>query len=61
MCWKGLEMLKIFKKHTLKTPFLDDFMQYENRQKIMQDEKAKLSVKSFGSPLFVPDWKLLET
>ena len=36
-------------------------MQYENRQKIMQDEKAKLSVKSFGSPLFVPDWKLLET
>ena len=61
MYWKGLEMLKIFKNNTLKTSLLDDFMYYENRQKIMQDEKAKLSVKSFGSPLFVPDWKLLET
>ncbi|KAH1041263.1 hypothetical protein AAZX31_09G030900 [Glycine max] len=40
MYWKGLEMLKIFKNNTLKTSLLDDFMYYENRQKIMQDEKA---------------------
>ncbi|KHN14275.1 YTH domain family protein 2 [Glycine soja] len=54
MYLKGLEMLKIFKNHTLKTSLLDDFMYYENRQKIMQDEKAKFLVKSFDSPIFVP-------
>lgn len=53
MYFKGLEMLKIFKSHTLKTSLLDDFMYYENRQKIMQDEKAKLSIKSVESPLFI--------
>lgn len=51
---KGMEMLKIFKNHNLKTSLLDDFMYYENRQKIMQDEKAKLLMKSFESPLFIP-------
>ncbi|KAE9594876.1 hypothetical protein Lal_00013304 [Lupinus albus] len=50
---KGLEMLKIFKNHTLNTSLLDDFLYYENRQKIMQDEKAKLLIKSFESP-FIP-------
>jgi len=51
---KGLEMLKIFKNHTLKTSLLDDFIYYESRQKIMQDEKAKLLGKNFDSPIFVP-------
>ncbi|MED6217030.1 YT521-B-like domain containing protein [Stylosanthes scabra] len=51
---KGLEMLKIFKNHTLKTSLLDDFNYYENRQKIIQDEKAKLLIKSFEGPLFFP-------
>ncbi|KAI9123001.1 hypothetical protein K1719_005890 [Acacia pycnantha] len=51
---KGLEMLKIFKNHNLKTSLLDDFMYYENRQKVMQEEKAKLLMKSFESPLFLP-------
>ncbi|KAK7246220.1 hypothetical protein RIF29_41080 [Crotalaria pallida] len=51
---KGLEMLKIFKNHALKTSLLDDFMYYENRQKIMLDEKAKFLVKSFESPLIMP-------
>jgi hypothetical protein len=51
---KGLDMLKIFKSYTLKTSLLDDFMYYENRQKVMQEEKAKLVIKSFGSPLSVP-------
>ncbi|XP_004508097.1 YTH domain-containing protein ECT4 [Cicer arietinum] len=53
---KGLEMLKIFKNYTLKTSLLDDFMYYENRQKVMQEEKAKLLIKGYGygSPLSVP-------
>lgn len=51
---KGLEMLKIFKNHNLKTSLLDDFMYYENRQKIMQEEKAKLLMRSFESPSFMP-------
>lgn len=51
---KGLEMLKIFKNYTLKTSLLDDFMYYENRQKIMEEGKARLLVKSFGSPYLVP-------
>ncbi|KAK2412219.1 YTH domain-containing protein ECT4 [Trifolium repens] len=51
---KGLDMLKIFKSYTLKTSLLDDFMYYENRQKVMQEEKSKLVIKSFGSPLSVP-------
>ncbi|KAF9674327.1 hypothetical protein SADUNF_Sadunf10G0115800 [Salix dunnii] len=51
---QGLEMLKIFKNQPLKTSILDDFMYYENRQKIMQEEKARLMFKSFRSPLFIP-------
>ncbi|BAT87743.1 uncharacterized protein HKW66_Vig0071840 [Vigna angularis] len=51
---KGLEMLKIFKNHTLKTSLLDDFIYYESRQKIMLDEKAKLLGKNFDSPIFAP-------
>lgn len=47
-------MLKIFKNHNLKTSLLDDFMYYENRQKIMQEEKAKLLIKSYEGPLFIP-------
>ena len=42
---KGLEILKIFKNYTLKTFLLDDFMYYENRQKVMQEEKAKFLSK----------------
>ncbi|KAJ6689866.1 hypothetical protein OIU85_006188 [Salix viminalis] len=51
---QGLEMLKMFKNLPLKTSILDDFVYYENRQKIMQEEKARLMFKSFQSPLFVP-------
>ncbi|KAJ6768455.1 hypothetical protein OIU74_022176 [Salix koriyanagi] len=51
---QGLEMLKMFKNFPLKTSILDDFVYYENRQKIMQEEKARLMFKSFQSPLFVP-------
>nr|GEU61801.1 YTH domain-containing family protein 2-like isoform X1 [Tanacetum cinerariifolium] len=51
---KGLEVLKVFKSYTLKTSLLDDFMYYENRQKILQEEKARLLMKSFVTPVFVP-------
>ncbi|KAJ6318102.1 hypothetical protein OIU76_013613 [Salix suchowensis] len=51
---QGLEMLKMFKNFPLKTSIFDDFVYYENRQKIMQEEKARLMFKSFQSPLFVP-------
>ena len=48
-------MLKIFKNHSLKTSLLDDFMYYENRQKIMQEEKARLLSKSYGNSFLIPD------
>ncbi|KAG8062584.1 hypothetical protein GUJ93_ZPchr0003g17546 [Zizania palustris] len=38
---QGLEMLKIFKDHISKTSILDDFGFYENRQKLMQEKRAK--------------------
>jgi hypothetical protein len=38
---QGLEMLKIFKEHVTKTSILDDFSFYENRQKLMQEKRAK--------------------
>lgn len=50
---QGMEMLKIFKNQTTKTSLLDDFMYYENRQKIMQDEKTRLIIKTYESPFFV--------
>ncbi|GFZ21650.1 evolutionarily conserved C-terminal region 7 [Actinidia rufa] len=51
---QGIEMLKIFKNHSLKTSLLDDFMYYENRQKIMQEEKARLLIKSYGNSFLIP-------
>ncbi|KAM7463191.1 hypothetical protein LguiA_031312 [Lonicera macranthoides] len=51
---KGMEMLKIFKNYTSKTSVLDDFMYYENRQKILQEEKTKLLLKNYGSPFLAP-------
>ncbi|PWA76830.1 YTH domain-containing protein [Artemisia annua] len=51
---KGLEVLKVFKSYTSKTSLLDDFMYYENRQKILQEEKARLLMKSYVTPVFVP-------
>ncbi|KAM7484926.1 hypothetical protein LguiA_000935 [Lonicera macranthoides] len=51
---KGMEMLKIFKSYTSKTSLLDDFMYYENRQKILQEEKARLLIKTYESPFLVP-------
>lgn len=51
---KGIEMLKVFKDYVSRTSLLDDFMYYENRQKILQEEKAKLLARSYESPFLVP-------
>ncbi|XP_047314788.1 YTH domain-containing protein ECT4 [Impatiens glandulifera] len=51
---QGIEMLKIFKKYSSKTSLLDDFMYYENRQRIMQQEKSRMLIKSFGPPFLSP-------
>lgn len=50
---KGLEMLRIFKNHMMKTSLLDDFMYYEDRQKIMQDERSRFLVRNFETPFLV--------
>lgn len=46
-------MLKIFKHYTSKTSLLDDFMYYENRQKLLKQEKSKL-IKSYENPFILP-------
>ncbi|KAM7280303.1 hypothetical protein ACFE04_007437 [Oxalis oulophora] len=51
---QGLEMLKISKSHTSKTSLLDDFMYYENRQKMLQDEKSRMLSKTFEVLPFPP-------
>lgn len=38
---KGIEMLKIFKNYESNSSILDDFDFYENRQKVMQERKAR--------------------
>lgn len=38
---QGLQLLKIFKEHTSKQCILDDFEFYEDRQKRIQEKKAK--------------------
>lgn len=38
---QGLQVLKIFKDHVCKTSMLDDFGFYDNREKIVQEKKAK--------------------
>ncbi|CAN6196989.1 unnamed protein product [Urochloa humidicola] len=38
---QGLQVLKIFKDHVCKTSILNDFGFYDNREKMMQERKAK--------------------
>lgn len=47
-------MLKIFKHYTSKTSLLDDFMYYENRQKLLKQEKSRLLVKSYENSFVLP-------
>lgn len=60
---QGLEMLKIFKEHVSKTSILDDFGFYENRQKLMQEKRAKqqshqgqASADTVVSCYYIPLW-----
>ncbi|XP_020245310.1 uncharacterized protein LOC109823442 isoform X1 [Asparagus officinalis] len=43
----GMSMLNIFKDSPLSTSTLDDFMFYEERQKIMQKEKCRFTGRSY--------------
>eukprot|EP00262_Sarcandra_glabra_P002958 TRINITY_DN13381_c0_g1_i2.p1 TRINITY_DN13381_c0_g1~~TRINITY_DN13381_c0_g1_i2.p1 ORF type:complete len:429 (+),score=82.51 TRINITY_DN13381_c0_g1_i2:213-1499(+) len=52
---QGMEMLNIFKNYAMKTSILDDFLYYEERQKIMQEEKSRL-FKSYDTPYFLPSF-----
>ncbi|KAL2922259.1 YTH domain-containing family protein 2 [Bienertia sinuspersici] len=45
---QGLEMLKLFRNYSSKTSLLDDFMYYENRQKIMHEERTRLFRRANG-------------
>ncbi|XP_021752686.1 YTH domain-containing family protein 1-like isoform X1 [Chenopodium quinoa] len=45
---QGVEMLKLFKNYTSKTSLLDDFMYYENRQKIMHEERTRIFRRANG-------------
>ncbi|CAH2036014.1 unnamed protein product [Thlaspi arvense] len=56
MLKQGLEVLKIFKYHAERTSLLDDFVYYENRQRVMQDERNRLPYRTFLSPL--PDFSV---
>lgn len=38
---QGNQLLKIFKEHTSKASILDDFGFYENREKVIQEKRAK--------------------
>ncbi|CAH8381090.1 unnamed protein product [Eruca vesicaria subsp. sativa] len=51
MLKQGLEVLKIFKSHAERTSLLDDFAYYENRQRVMYDERNRLPYRSFLSPV----------
>ncbi|CAE5959610.1 unnamed protein product [Arabidopsis arenosa] len=54
MLKQGLEVLKIFKDHMERTSLLDDFVYYESRQRVMQDERTRLPYRTFLSPLPLP-------
>uniref|UniRef100_A0A1J3CGI0 YTH domain-containing family protein n=1 Tax=Noccaea caerulescens TaxID=107243 RepID=A0A1J3CGI0_NOCCA len=51
MLKQGLEVLKIFKNHSERTSLLDDFVYYENRQRVMHDERNRLPYRTFLRPL----------
>ncbi|XP_077240467.1 evolutionarily conserved C-terminal region 7 [Tasmannia lanceolata] len=56
MYMQGMEVLNIFKSYALKTSILDDFMYYEDRQKIIQAEKSRLLTESYETSFFLPSF-----
>lgn len=47
---QGLAMLKIFKEHEADTSMLDDFVYYDEKERSLQEKRAKQS-----SPGKIPD------
>ncbi|CAN8321222.1 unnamed protein product [Cochlearia groenlandica] len=54
MLKQGLEVLKIFKDHAERTSLLDDFLYYENRQRVMHSERNRLPYRTFLSSIPSP-------
>ncbi|XP_008781056.2 YTH domain-containing protein ECT4-like [Phoenix dactylifera] len=50
----GMNMLNIFKSSPLRTSILDDFMFYEERQKVLLEEKYRHLGRSFNGSPYVP-------
>ncbi|XP_008793293.2 YTH domain-containing protein ECT2 [Phoenix dactylifera] len=50
----GMNMLNIFKSSPLRMPILDHFMFYEERQKVMREEKYRHHGRSFSGSPYVP-------
>lgn len=50
----GMAMLSLFKNSPLKTSILDDFLYYEERQRILHEEKAGLLGRNYPKTLFLP-------
>lgn len=59
---QGMAMLSIFKTASLETSILDDFMHYEERQRILVEEKSRISGRRYNAqflpPAFVPSKKI---
>ncbi|XP_072976849.1 uncharacterized protein [Typha angustifolia] len=50
----GISMLKIFKSTSSTTSVLDDFLFYEERQKLMLEDKCRRLGRNFDAYLYVP-------
>ncbi|KAA8522655.1 hypothetical protein F0562_009183 [Nyssa sinensis] len=52
---KGIEMLKIFKDHDADTSILDDFNIYDEREKALQERKARLQTSTKNASVTLAD------
>ncbi|KAK1279521.1 hypothetical protein QJS04_geneDACA004635 [Acorus gramineus] len=53
---QGITMLNMFKYNPLKTSLLDVFVYYEERQKIMQEEKSRFLGGTYDGSFFTPSF-----
>lgn len=54
---QGVEMLNIFKQYETHSSILDDFYFYEERQKAMEERKAKHQTSTVSVPVAVTSEK----
>ncbi|KAG1326086.1 hypothetical protein COCNU_01G000200 [Cocos nucifera] len=52
----GIVMLKIFKSGPLKGSILDDFIHYEEQERVAREERSRLLRRTYNSSLFVPSF-----